>query len=92
MPWASAAQARQFYASRAKGAVELSQKQYRALHRDGGEPVSAKLKAEHVEMELIVQQEMHEETYGHAAMRMMEKMGYKAGAGLGKEEQGNTKL
>mmetsp|Transcript_76806 Transcript_76806/g.248766 ORF Transcript_76806/g.248766 Transcript_76806/m.248766 type:complete len:118 (-) Transcript_76806:433-786(-) len=35
---------------------------------------------------------MQLETYGTKAMRMMEKMGYSSGSGLGKEGQGKTQL
>mmetsp|Transcript_36665 Transcript_36665/g.85306 ORF Transcript_36665/g.85306 Transcript_36665/m.85306 type:complete len:117 (+) Transcript_36665:2-352(+) len=35
---------------------------------------------------------MHVEAYGSTAVRMMERMGYQTGSGLGKDEQGKTKL
>mmetsp|Transcript_12773 Transcript_12773/g.36260 ORF Transcript_12773/g.36260 Transcript_12773/m.36260 type:complete len:249 (+) Transcript_12773:88-834(+) len=91
IPWASAEQARAHYRSRDSGAVELSKKRYLELHRDGGEASGPpKVAREHVEG--IVAREMHVEAYGSTAVRMMEKMGYKTGAGLGKESQGATKL
>ena len=46
----------------------------------------------HVELEGEIERDFQEETYGSNAMRMMEKMGYKAGSGLGKENQGRTSL
>jgi len=60
--------------------------------RHGGKEVAlaAKLKPEHLELQ--VEQEMQLETYGSTAMRMMEKMGYSAGSGLGKESQGRKTL
>lgn len=93
VPWASAEQARAHYASRGKGAVEESTKRYKQLHRDSGEPeLGKKVGREHVEMEVVVEREMQVETYGSNAVKMMEKMGYKVGVGLGKEQQGSAKL
>lgn len=99
VPWASAEAARRHYAGRAEGSVETSAQRYRQLHRDTGEkrPSSAEAKVgrEHVELEnveRVVEREMQLETYGSTAVRMMEKMGYTAGRGLGKEEQGRTRL
>lgn len=95
VPWASAEEALAFYASRKTEDVELSAKRYKQLHRSDKPPASEKkLTQEHVELpvEAEVLKEMQEETYGSTAMRMMEKMGYKAGSGLGKNETGNVKL
>jgi len=51
-----------------------------------------KVGREHVEMEVVVEREMQVETYGSNAVKMMEKMGYKVGGGLGKEQQGSARL
>lgn len=127
-PWSSPQQATNFYASREKGIVDLSQLRYKQLHRGGGsgvagvgaasvqaavssgkgrrfaagppssstqaEAVPARLGKEHVELgvEVEVEREIQEETYGPTAMRMMAKMGYKPGSGLGRTSQGQTKL
>jgi hypothetical protein len=71
--------------------VELSTHRYKQLHReDKKEP--DKMTKEHVDTEHIVEREMQVETYGSNAVRMMEKMGYKIGSGLGKDEQGSARL
>lgn len=89
VPWTSAEHARVHYASRETSSVEVSQQRYKQLHRDeGGEP--ERLAKEHVEG--VIEREMYVEAYGSTAIRMMEKMGYTAGSGLGKEKQGNTRL
>lgn len=91
VPWASAEDASKYYATREKGAVETSTKLYKQLHRDNdGDAASAKLAKEHVEG--LVDREMQKETYGTTAVRMMEKMGYVAGSGLGKDGQGRARL
>jgi len=90
-PWESADQAIAHYATRESGHTEKAVQRYKELHRGGGEhPENVKLKAEHVEG--VVERELQVETYGEAAVRMMEKMGYKAGSGLGKNLQGKIKL
>lgn len=93
-PWQSAAHARAHYEGREVGSVEISQQRFSQLHR-GGTPAPKVMGKEHVELpelETKVEQEIQEETYGSRAMRMMEKMGYKAGTGLGKDSQGRTQL
>eukprot|EP00928_Gymnodinium_smaydae_P080054 TRINITY_DN63858_c0_g1_i1.p1 TRINITY_DN63858_c0_g1~~TRINITY_DN63858_c0_g1_i1.p1 ORF type:complete len:278 (-),score=70.01 TRINITY_DN63858_c0_g1_i1:107-856(-) len=96
-PWASREQAERHYAARGDKEVQLSQTRYRQLHRDDGTSAGKKppkLEKEHVEMPLEreAEKDLHEETYGSKAMRMMEKMGYKAGSGLGKSEHGSASL
>lgn len=92
VPWSSAEEARNHYAAREKGTVETSTKRFKQLHRDD-EKEPQKLGKEHVEFEAItVERDAQVETYGSNAVRMMEKMGYKAGQGLGKDEKGSTKL
>lgn len=91
VPWASADAARAHYSARDKGTVELSTHRYKQLHRDDKKEPD-KMGKEHVEVEHIVEREMQVETYGSNAVRMMEKMGYKIGSGLGKDEQGSAKL
>lgn len=108
VPWSSAEEAKRHYASREKGAVELGTQRYKELHRDiagakdsatsstsgrhgkQGVALAERLNPEHVELE--VEKEMQLETYGSAALKIMEKMGYSAGGGLGKDGQGRTKL
>jgi len=100
LPWASAEQARQHYAARGGGAVEESILLYKKLHRDvgaGKKSTDLRIGREHAELsctaaEKAEERELQVETYGSAAMKMMEKMGYKVGSGLGKHEEGNTKL
>jgi len=101
--WASAEQARIHYANRACGAVAVSTQRYKELHRDKsstmpnvnpGEEVALadKLRQAGTDMQRVVERDIQIETYGSKAMRMMEKMGYKSGAGLGKEGQGRKQL
>ena len=76
--------------------MEQSADRFKQVRRgaSGNQDPSAKkrLASEHVELEGEIEKDFHEETYGSNAMRMMEKMGYKAGSGLGKEKQGRTSL
>ncbi|CAE7838230.1 Eif3g [Symbiodinium necroappetens] len=92
--WSSPDEAKAFYASRDGGLVETSAARYKQVRRGGNEDKSAGLRlgSEHVELEGEIEKDFQEETYGSNAMRMMEKMGYKAGSGLGKENQGRTSL
>eukprot|EP00929_Paragymnodinium_shiwhaense_P008779 TRINITY_DN112767_c0_g1_i1.p1 TRINITY_DN112767_c0_g1~~TRINITY_DN112767_c0_g1_i1.p1 ORF type:complete len:252 (+),score=75.16 TRINITY_DN112767_c0_g1_i1:129-884(+) len=96
-PWSSAEQARAYYASREGTIVDKSSAQYKRLHRDMSaikKEDKDRLGKEHVEMPVDekVEKEIHTDMYGSNAMRMMEKMGYKAGVGLGKTETGKTQL
>lgn len=91
VPWASPEEARAHYAAREIGTVETSTKRFKQLHRDD-KPEPEKLGKEHVETETIIEREMQVETYGSKAVKMMEKMGYKTGSGLGKEDQGSIRL
>ena len=92
--WSSPDEAKGFYANRDGGLVETSAARYKQVRRGGNEDKSAGLRigSEHVELEGEIERDFQEETYGSNAMRMMEKMGYKAGSGLGKENQGRTSL
>ncbi|CAK8993887.1 unnamed protein product [Durusdinium trenchii] len=94
--WSSAEEAKTFYAAREAGEVEKSSMRYkqvrREITRDGAQKPETQLGSEHVELEGEIEKDFQEETYGSNAMRMMEKMGYKAGMGLGKENQGRTSL
>jgi len=58
--------------------------------KNGEAPLVTRLSAEQVE--IAVEKDMHLETYGSKAVKMMEKMGYKSGGGLGKEGQGRKTL
>ncbi|CAE8612242.1 unnamed protein product, partial [Polarella glacialis] len=103
-PWTSADEARRHYGTREAGAVATSVSRFKQLRREepattasasGGTSTGAaasRLGKEHVELEGEIEREFQEETYGSNALRMMEKMGYKAGGGLGKENQGRTSL
>ncbi|CAL1131771.1 unnamed protein product [Cladocopium goreaui] len=98
--WSSIEEAKMSYAARDVGIVERSSIRYkqvrREIGRDGTQAAQAtesRLGSEHLEQgEIGVEKDFQEETYGSNAMRMMEKMGYKAGMGLGKENQGRTSL
>ena len=94
--WSSAEEAKISYAARETDVVEKSSMRYkqvrRELARDGAPKPESQLGSEHVELEGEIEKDFQEETYGSNAMRMMEKMGYKAGMGLGKENQGRTSL
>lgn len=103
VPWGSEEHARAHYASRGNAPVELSTARYKQLHRDTGTrprgktqeaPLATRLATEQLEMsvEVEVEREVQLETYGSTAMKMMERMGYKPGVGLGKQETGDTKL
>mmetsp|Transcript_12396 Transcript_12396/g.29540 ORF Transcript_12396/g.29540 Transcript_12396/m.29540 type:complete len:277 (-) Transcript_12396:4-834(-) len=98
--WSSAADAKNAYGSRdgSHGSlVEQSATRFKQLRRSAnkGAQSSDQLDSEHVELEGLegeIEKDFQEETYGSNAMRMMEKMGYKTGSGLGKENQGRTSL
>lgn len=60
------------------------------MHRNEEEKNTTKVEREHVEG--LIEREMQVELYGSAAVNMMEKMGYKVGEGLGREQQGSTRL
>lgn len=84
------------YAARDSGDVEKSSLRFKQVRREvarDGKVAATRVAAEHVELqEGEIEKDFQEETYGSNAMRMMEKMGYKAGLGLGKENQGRTSL
>ncbi|CAE7232325.1 Eif3g [Symbiodinium natans] len=97
--WSGADEARSYYSDREGDLVEKSATRYKQVRREtsGKQSSSAgeRLGSEHVELEGLegeIEKDFQEETYGSNAMRMMEKMGYKAGSGLGKENQGRTSL
>lgn len=97
--WSSIEEARMSYAAREVGIVERSSVRYKQVRREVGrdgkaQTTESRLASEHVEQGQIgeIEKDFQEETYGSNAMRMMEKMGYKAGMGLGKENQGRTSL
>eukprot|EP00438_Fugacium_kawagutii_P021889 Skav219754 [mRNA] locus=scaffold569:226505:227311:- [translate_table: standard] len=97
--WSSIEEARMSYAAREVGIVERSSVRYKQVRREVGrdgkkQATESRLASEHVEQGEIgeIEKDFQEETYGSNAMRMMEKMGYKAGMGLGKENQGRTSL
>lgn len=91
--WASAEEAVKHYSSRDGESVEVSQMRFKQLTRTTG-AVSDKVGKEHLDLgaEGVIERDFQEGTYGSNALRMMEKMGYKAGGGLGKEQQGRTNL
>lgn len=99
-PWASSQEAERHYAAREAGIVETSSERYKKLRGESisegsdknQQPHARKLAKEHVELEGEIEREFQEETYGSMALRMMEKMGYKPGSGLGKDSQGRTSL
>ena len=98
--WSSVEEAKMSYASREVGIVEKSSTRYKQVRREIGRDGKAqssetRLGSEHLEVQGEIgeiEKDFQEETYGSNAMRMMEKMGYKAGMGLGKENQGRTSL
>lgn len=101
VPWSSAEQARAHYASREKGSVEVSTLRYKQLHRDGDKPSdpskpssdpSKPARPSLESVEVAVEREIHEETYGSKVMKMMDRMGYKSGGGLGKDGTGQKGL
>lgn len=92
VPWASAKEATLYYASRDEDIVELSEKHYKMLHRDYSSEPSKYGVGGQFDTKDIVEREIQVEMYGANVLKMMEKMGYKPGRGLGKHEQGDTKL
>ena len=93
--WSSPDEAISFYDGRDRNLVEQSAERYKQIRRGASskdKSAGERLCTEHVELEGEIEKDFQEETYGSNAMRMMEKMGYKAGSGLGKENQGRTSL
>lgn len=85
--------------------MELTEQRYKELHSGGaaaaapgadkprGEVALAdKLRGQAEHVEGVVDRDIQVGTYGTKAMKMMEKMGYKTGTGLGKDEQGARRL
>lgn len=91
VPWASAEQCRQHYKQRdakAPTSVADSQQRYNEsfgqLNREASRPAEPK--------DLQERRKRDVETYGKAVMKMMDRMGYVPGQGLGKKTQGKTAL
>lgn len=88
VPWASAEQAVKHYASRDGKAVETAELRYNEMHGQLNRTTAPAPEPDGDEE----RREAQIGTYGKAAVKMMEKMGYVPGQGLGKKNEGGACL